>query len=176
MGKANLKAIETEYAGYRFRSRQEARWAVWFDNMGIKWRYEAEGFDLGDGMWYLPDFWLPEIPNFAKDTFGWWIEVKGKFPTDEEMEKAARLAQQGDNGVAIIWSNFDSDSAKNEIAFFKDENGVFHSDQGGIMCGLLCGWIVPHGTPPVETAVACFKIRNVMDVADKAARRARFGT
>lgn len=26
----NIKAIETEYKGYRFRSRLEARWAVFF--------------------------------------------------------------------------------------------------------------------------------------------------
>jgi len=36
----------------------EARWAVFFDALGIKYEYEAEGYDLG-GVWYLPDFWLP---------------------------------------------------------------------------------------------------------------------
>ena len=35
-----LKAIETEYKGYRFRSRLEARWAVFFDACGVKWEYE----------------------------------------------------------------------------------------------------------------------------------------
>ena len=28
------KAIETRYAGHRFRSRLEARWAVFFDALG----------------------------------------------------------------------------------------------------------------------------------------------
>jgi hypothetical protein len=32
--------------GYRFRSRLEARWAVFFDVAGIPWQYEPEGFDL----------------------------------------------------------------------------------------------------------------------------------
>ena len=41
-----IKAIETKYKGYRFRSRLEARWAVFFDTMGIEWIYEPEGFDL----------------------------------------------------------------------------------------------------------------------------------
>jgi len=50
-----LKAIETEYKGYRFRSRLEARWAVFFDALGFQWEYEPEGFDL-NGVWYLPDF------------------------------------------------------------------------------------------------------------------------
>ena len=44
-----IKAIETEYNGYRFRSRLEARWAVFFDAMGIKYEYEPEGFELEDG-------------------------------------------------------------------------------------------------------------------------------
>jgi hypothetical protein len=58
MKDVTLKAIETHYKGYHFRSRLEARWAVFFDTLGIKYEYEAQGFDL-DGEWYLPDFWLP---------------------------------------------------------------------------------------------------------------------
>ena len=54
-----MKIIETKYKGYRFRSRLEARWAVFFDELGIEWEYEPEGFDLGDGTYYLPDFRLP---------------------------------------------------------------------------------------------------------------------
>ena len=51
-----IKAIETEYAGYKFRSRTEARWAVFFDTIGFKWQYEEEGYELPNGRWYLPDF------------------------------------------------------------------------------------------------------------------------
>ena len=43
-----LKAIQTEYKGYRFRSRLEARWAVLLDELGVKWEYEPEGYDLGN--------------------------------------------------------------------------------------------------------------------------------
>jgi len=53
-----IKAIETSYKGYRFRSRLEARWAVFFDSLGLEWEYEPEGFDLGEDGWYLPDFRL----------------------------------------------------------------------------------------------------------------------
>jgi hypothetical protein len=35
------------YNGYRFRSRLEARWAVFFDELGVAYRYEPEGFELG---------------------------------------------------------------------------------------------------------------------------------
>ena len=69
MPSPTIKAIETHYAGCRFRSRLEARWAVFFDNLGIRWEYEPQGYELDDGTRYLPDFWLPEC-----DT---WIEVKG---------------------------------------------------------------------------------------------------
>ena len=44
----SLKAIETFYNGYRFRSRLEAKWAVFMDALGVRWEYESEGFDLGD--------------------------------------------------------------------------------------------------------------------------------
>lgn len=62
-------SVETEYAGCRFRSRLEARWAVFFDHAGIEWQYEPERFGLSGGRTYLPDFYLPEC-----DT---WVEVKG---------------------------------------------------------------------------------------------------
>lgn len=65
-----MKAIETSYKGYRFRSRLEARWAVFFDTLGLRWEYEPEGFDLGGGAYYLPDFFLPDLGG------GTWVEVK----------------------------------------------------------------------------------------------------
>ena len=46
-----IKPIETVYNGYRFRSRLEARWAVFFDEAEIPYEYEPEGFDV-DGIWY----------------------------------------------------------------------------------------------------------------------------
>ena len=51
-----MKAIETEYKGYKFRSRLEARWAVFFDIIGIRWEYEPAGIVLSEGPPYLPDF------------------------------------------------------------------------------------------------------------------------
>ncbi len=79
----NIKAIETKYKGYRFRSRLEARWAVMLDSLGIKWEYEPEGYVIDDKTWYLPDFYLPDC-----DT---WLEIKPKFPTNEELNKVASL-------------------------------------------------------------------------------------
>lgn len=63
-----VRPIETFYNGYRFRSRLEARWAVFFDALGLAYHYEPEGFLLDDGTPYLPDFFLP----------AWhaWVEIK----------------------------------------------------------------------------------------------------
>ena len=71
-----MKAIETEYNGYRFRSRLEARWAVFFDAVGILYDYELEGFEFDSGMRYLPDFYLPEL--------NMWVEVKGVLSDSDE--------------------------------------------------------------------------------------------
>lgn len=79
----DIKAIPTKYNGYTFRSRQEARWAVFFDYLGVEYEYEKEGFNLPCG-YYLPDFWIPEWKA--------WIEIKGKEPTKKELEKLVHLS------------------------------------------------------------------------------------
>ena len=89
-----IKAIETSYAGCRFRSRTEARWAAFFDSLGIPWEYEREGFELKSGR-YLPDFWLPE-----QDC---WIEIKGRRPTDREQTKARELGRITRCEVYLFW-------------------------------------------------------------------------
>ena len=69
-----IKAIETVYNGYRFQSRLEARWAVFFDAAGIRYQYEPEGFEVdlnyGEGepniCRYLPDFYLPDLNCYAE--------------------------------------------------------------------------------------------------------------
>lgn len=79
----SLRAIETRYAGCLFRSRLEARWAVFFDTLGIAWEYEAQGFECQPRcwlsgvapFWYLPDFWLPDL--------GLHAEVKGSLTEQE---------------------------------------------------------------------------------------------
>jgi hypothetical protein len=73
-----IKAIETHYGGFRFRSRLEARWAVFLDACELEYDYEPEGLkvpteSLGT-LNYLPDFWL--------DSSAQWGEVKGFLPID----------------------------------------------------------------------------------------------
>lgn len=81
-----IKAIETTYKGYRMRSRTEARWAVFFDSLGIKWEYEPEGFELARGR-YLPDFAL----YHPKTKQRYWVEIKGTTPTASEIAKFDEL-------------------------------------------------------------------------------------
>ena len=81
-----IKPIETIYKGHRFRSRLEARWAVFFDHIGINWIYEPEGFEFPDGTKYLPDFYLPDSKQF--------FEVKG-IMDDEDRKKITALIMSG---------------------------------------------------------------------------------
>ena len=39
-----IKPIKTEFDGHRFRSRLEARWAVFFKEMDWDYSYELEGY------------------------------------------------------------------------------------------------------------------------------------
>lgn len=71
----DIKPIETVFKGFKFRSRLEARWAVFFETLGIPWEYEKEGYDL-NGTWYLPDFFLPTVGLRSSGKPGIWIEVK----------------------------------------------------------------------------------------------------
>lgn len=77
--KPQLKAIPTGYNGYLFRSRLEAKWAVFFDLMKFDWTYETESHvQLPDGTWYLPDFHVT-TPS-GKDM---WFEVKPRQVTND---------------------------------------------------------------------------------------------
>jgi hypothetical protein len=118
-----IKAIETKYNGYHFRSRLEARWAVFFDALGVKYEYEPEGYDLtetynsfNDGkeipkdhqltpkeLWYLPDFYLPDYKCF--------IEIKPQDTlTDAAADRCYLLEMSTGRPVLILigWPGVDS--------------------------------------------------------------------
>ena len=61
-----MQAIQTEYNGYKFRSRLEARWAVFFDMLKVRYQYEPEGYVLEDGKKYLPDFYLNDFDTYVE--------------------------------------------------------------------------------------------------------------
>lgn len=61
-----MKVIQTEYKGTIYRSRTEARWAVFMSVLNFPFIYEPEGFDLGKDGWYIPDFYLPSMDTFME--------------------------------------------------------------------------------------------------------------
>ena len=83
-----IKAIETEYDGHRFRSRIEARWAVFFNAIGLKYEYEIEGFQMGE-LRYLPDFYIPSLDR--------WFEIKGKPLSAADIKKCEEFCRRLDN-------------------------------------------------------------------------------
>jgi hypothetical protein len=87
--------IETSYGGYRFRSRHEARWGVFFSTLDVAWEYEPQGYYLGGGARrYLPDFLLPD--------HGLYVEVK---PTDADLvdPEGVELWNVFAGEVAVSW-------------------------------------------------------------------------
>lgn len=89
---SEIKAIQTKYKGYLFRSRLEARWAVFFDACGIDFEYESEGYDLGNGLMYLPDFLLHGVDGRGGGDL--YVEVKGQM-TDADAKKINRFYEIG---------------------------------------------------------------------------------
>ena len=97
---SSVKPIETVYNGYRFRSRLEARWAVFLDSFGEEWEYEREGYELPSGR-YLPDFWLPRLQC--------WLEIKPTQPTEHEKELCEDLNSEVGDAVIICQGRPSSD-------------------------------------------------------------------
>jgi hypothetical protein len=100
-------AIQTHYAGCRFRSRLEARWAVYFDSLGWSWQYEPEGFHLPGGD-YLPDFhvehrgFCPCDSAFCTRLRREWYEIKGSTPTPHELQLVRELAVATGQQVVLL--------------------------------------------------------------------------
>lgn len=79
----DIKPIETPYKGFLFRSRLEARWAVFMDVLGLKWKYENDGYDI-EGIKYLPDFFVNH--PIGIEGWGFWVEIKPTPLNDKEIE------------------------------------------------------------------------------------------
>jgi hypothetical protein len=67
------------YGGVRYRSMRHAQWAVFFDALGLEHAYQPRSFQLGRGLSFTPDFWLPELNA--------WLVVK---PADAVIHDADR--------------------------------------------------------------------------------------
>jgi len=65
----------TQYRNQIFKSTLEARWAVFFDQLKLNWKYEPKRHVFGHGYSYTPTFFVQDIG---------WIEVN---PTIDELHK-----------------------------------------------------------------------------------------
>jgi hypothetical protein len=159
-----VKPIETVYHGYRFRSRLEARWAVFFDALGIEWVYEPEGYDLGELGWYLPDFWLPQLGCLA--------EVKPRTLTLKEWAKCNALPEIClllDGQPVARWIKTTGMEENLTYEQYLDPNDTYWSVDlaMSISKGHLWFCFEPYGK---EDSV----FENLYEVAIRAARSARF--
>lgn len=77
----SFKPQETYFDGILYRSKNEAKWACFFDRCGIKYFYEPETFIVNNEIRYRPDFYLPEYEKY--------VEVKSSYEGihNEEMER-----------------------------------------------------------------------------------------
>ena len=64
--KYTIPAIETEYKGRKYRSRLEAKWAVFFDL--CSWQYEYEPIDFNG--------WFPDFALYGANGHIVYVEVK----------------------------------------------------------------------------------------------------
>ena len=133
-----ISAIPTNYNGIKYRSRTEARWAVFLDKARIQFRYEPEGYQTDGGL-YLPDF---ELAEATRRTF---FEVKPGRPTTEEIDRMSGLAQGAEAHVfvalgapvagCVIWKVY-SDGSHKQWYFARDKGFLvsflvdLQSDQG----------------------------------------------
>jgi hypothetical protein len=126
-----IPPTETIFDGVLYRSRLEARWAVFFRAAGLRYTYEPEPFFLGRRLgWYLPDFCIHE--PFAvlvalgmrpaaefKSGFAAYVEVKPTQPLPMEIAKARALASELGTVVVIVR---DRPILKNRIRWFWGAN------------------------------------------------------
>lgn len=90
-----IEAIPTPFGGINFRSRTEARWAVFFQALGLSFEYESRTVRLSDGRSYLPDFFLADLNAYLE------VKAGNDDIVTEEAGKARRLA--ADQDEASVW-------------------------------------------------------------------------
>ena len=122
-----IKPIETMHKGYKFRSRLEARWAIFFEALGIDFEYELEGFYIEDHGNYLPDFYLPDLDC--------WVEIKPTKISDAVFEKMCDFARIVDPILCLEGS---PEFEKMGLLFFCDVWGLYQGEFIFVWCS-QCG-------------------------------------
>lgn len=170
------KAIQTVYKGYKFRSRLEARWAVFFDALGITWQYEKEGYELPPRPFVAEladafedsDFdekrerqaWesrqqligtLWYLPDFWLLEQECWVEIKGEHSTGNEQEVAMRLARATHRRVYLFDTGLefevDGEIVPHAWAFEEGTGALLGAGWGWCECP-ICHQFAIHNVDP----------------------------
>ena len=118
-----IKALDTYYDGHKFRSALEARWYIFFKELGLHIEYEPTGFKLKDSGCYLPDFKYKD----------YYIEIKPlsynheDWDTHKEFAKHHRLLIIVGDPYPGKYNIFGNDNKFLKLYFLQDEK-----------CGCLC--------------------------------------
>jgi hypothetical protein len=83
------------YNGRVFHGDLEARWAAFFDTLGVPHEYESQTFTLPYGGTFVPDFWLPKQRA--------WIDISPGLPNEDDLVKAADLSFATRQFVYVLW-------------------------------------------------------------------------
>jgi hypothetical protein len=106
----SIKATKTEYNGIVFRSKSEAIFARMLDQLGYRWEYEPEYFQVGS---YTPDFWV------CAPLMCCVVEYKPAEPTQAYKDKLFDIFTSEKyrlvHGVLVYASPFDIDAGFHAI-------------------------------------------------------------
>ena len=147
-----IQAIETKYKGYRFRSRLEARWAVFFDALRVPWEYEPESYLLPSGP-YLPDFVVGKKRVFFEVKHAGWMGNVSRH--NELVEATGRpcFIVTGNPGVCDGGDHDGSESSLCGCNGWQTPDSMWHDDNGEFLIvgnpGFAYGrrepslWVIP---------------------------------
>jgi len=113
---ANLSAVASggvTHAGIVFPDVLLARWALFFDDLSVPWRFRPVSFVLGSGTRYVPDFWLPELHTWfqvADDRDDYWFDDLQRWrefalaadPHGTYTEELSRMGANSDEELAEL--------------------------------------------------------------------------
>lgn len=126
----------TLYKGRRFRTQAEARWAVFFEVLGIDFQYEPEKFasprDSEAVSYFLPLLGDEDHSTLRRE--GLFLDVSDGKPGPKKIKRAIRLCSQTGRDVAIFWNS----DFKTGIEFYPRSSR--HFQVAFTQCP-LCGFI-----------------------------------
>ena len=116
--KYKKRSKRTTYGGNVFRSEGEAKWAVFFDCLGIEYDYEPHYSEVETGcrtVNYMPDFFLPGLRKY--------IEIKPSKPYEMENIRAAGWSKHVGDIVILFNINPPTEKSENGWLFQFEEPG-----------------------------------------------------